>query len=387
MKLPFDHTKLDKLLDQHGIDFLIINDKNTAQYLLGGYKFFFFAQKDSIGISRYLPTIGYPKGNPDMAFYIGHMLEGQQQDVEPIWINNIKNIQWNTGQAGEEAANMVRELGYSNKKIGIELCNTPTDTYFALRKHLPEAEFVDVLVLMQELRAVKTDYELELLKKASDNITACMKKVMTSIKPGTDTYSIAQLLKQEETGLGMNFEYCLVAAGKSYNRTPSKKLFWNKGDVLSLDSGANLHGYLGDLCRMAVMGQPTIIMNDLLAQVRAINDAPRSIIKAGITGNEILESAQNEISKCTKDLDFKFVAHGMGMIQHEAPHIYDKGIIPYPAPYKNKPLEAGMVLSIETDLKYEGVGFIKLEDTVIIEQDGCQAYGDDIRDWVCNDNT
>ena len=387
MQLPFDQSKLDKLLDDHGIDFLIINDKNTAQYLLGGYKFFFFAQKDSIGISRYLPTIGYPKGNPDMAFYIGHMLEGQQQDVEPIWINNIKNIQWNTGQAGEEAANMVRELGYSNKKIGIELCNTPTDTYFALRKHLPEAEFVDVLVLMQELRAVKTDYELELLKKASDNITACMKKVMTSIKPGTDTYSIAQLLKQEETGLGMNFEYCLVAAGKSYNRTPSKKLFWNKGDVLSLDSGANLHGYLGDLCRMAVMGQPTIIMNDLLAQVRAINDAPRSIIKAGITGNEILESAQNEISKCTKDLDFKFVAHGMGMIQHEAPHIYDKGIIPYPAPYKNKPLEAGMVLSIETDLKYEGVGFIKLEDTVIIEQDGCQAYGDDIRDWVCNDNT
>ena len=51
MQLPFDQSKLDKLLDDHGIDFLIINDKNTAQYLLGGYKFFFFAQKDSIGIS------------------------------------------------------------------------------------------------------------------------------------------------------------------------------------------------------------------------------------------------------------------------------------------------------------------------------------------------
>ena len=48
MNLPFDQFKLDKLLDDQGIDFLIINDKNTAQYLLGGYKFFFFAQKDSI---------------------------------------------------------------------------------------------------------------------------------------------------------------------------------------------------------------------------------------------------------------------------------------------------------------------------------------------------
>ena len=115
MQLPFDQSKLDKLLDDHGIDFLIINVKNTAQYLLGGYKFFFFAQKDSIGISRYLPTIGYPKGRPEMAFYIGHMLEGQQQEVEPLWIKDIKNIQWNTSQAGHEAAKKVIELGYSKK--------------------------------------------------------------------------------------------------------------------------------------------------------------------------------------------------------------------------------------------------------------------------------
>ena len=45
---------------------------------------------------------------------------------------------------------------------------------------------------------------------------------MTMTKPGADTHSIAQVLKEEEIKLGMNFEYCLVAAGKSYNRTPSK---------------------------------------------------------------------------------------------------------------------------------------------------------------------
>ena len=57
MQIPFNIDKLDRLLDAEGIDFLLINDKNTAQYLLGGYKFFFFAQKDAIGISRYLPTL------------------------------------------------------------------------------------------------------------------------------------------------------------------------------------------------------------------------------------------------------------------------------------------------------------------------------------------
>ena len=48
MQLPFDQSKLDKLLDDHGIDFLIINDKNTAQYLLGGYKFFSLRKKTQL---------------------------------------------------------------------------------------------------------------------------------------------------------------------------------------------------------------------------------------------------------------------------------------------------------------------------------------------------
>ena len=52
-----------------------------------------------------------------MAFYIGHMLEGQQQEVEPLWIKDIKNIQWNTSQAGHEAAKKVIELGYSKREL------------------------------------------------------------------------------------------------------------------------------------------------------------------------------------------------------------------------------------------------------------------------------
>ena len=89
----------------------------------------------------------------------------------------------------------------------------------------------------------------------------------------------------------------------------------------------------------------------------------------------VVEADEVELQECI-----------VGMIQHEAPHIYDKGVIPYPAPYKDKSLESGMVLSIETDLKYDDVGFDKLEDTVVIKNDGFEAYGDDIRDWVCNEN-
>ena len=70
--------------------------------------------------------------------------------------------------------------------------------------------------------------------------------------------------------------------------------------------------------------------------------------------------------------------------QHEAPHLTGSGTVPYSATYEAKPLEAGMVLSIETDLRNPEVGFVKLEDTVVVTEDGWEAYGDEARDWVVN---
>jgi Xaa-Pro aminopeptidase len=183
----------------------------------------------------------------------------------------------------------------------------------------------------------------------------------------------------------MNFEYCLTAAGRRLNRTPSKKFTWDRGDILSLDSGANLKGYLGDLCRMAVMGEPTQEMKDILAEVRAIQDAPRKVIRPGVTGREMYEAALEVKAKCAHRDKIRFFAHGMGMIQHEAPHIEPKGVVPYPAPYQELPLEAGMVLSIETDFKSPDVGLIKLEDTVAVTGNGYEGFGDGARDWTAAD--
>jgi Xaa-Pro aminopeptidase len=124
------------------------------------------------------------------------------------------------------------------------------------------------------------------------------------------------------------------------------------------------------------------LMRDLLAEVRAIQDAPRKVIKAGVTGGELFAAAKSVLAKCDHRDQIKFTAHGMGTIQHEAPHLDGTGVIAYPATYSNRPLRAGMVLSIETDLKNPDVGFVKLEDTVVVTESGCEGYGDGARDYV-----
>jgi Xaa-Pro aminopeptidase len=57
--IPFDTGKLDKLLDDAGIDVLVATSKHNVQYLLGGYRFFFFDTMDAVAVSRYLPALVY----------------------------------------------------------------------------------------------------------------------------------------------------------------------------------------------------------------------------------------------------------------------------------------------------------------------------------------
>ena len=59
---PFSAAKLDALLDESGIDILLVSSKHNLQYLLGGYRYYFFDHLDTIGLGRYLPVLGYVKG-------------------------------------------------------------------------------------------------------------------------------------------------------------------------------------------------------------------------------------------------------------------------------------------------------------------------------------
>ena len=65
-----------------------------------------------------------------------------------------------------------------------------------------------------------------------------------------------------------------------------------------------------------------------------------------------------------------FLGHGMGLVSHEAPRLTATGPVPYDDYDAHRPLEAGMVISVETTLAHPKRGFIKLEDTVGGDRDG-----------------
>ena len=378
--IPFDAAKLDDLLERAGIDALIVSSKHNIQHLLGGYRFFFFAHFDAIGVGRYVPLLVYQRGHPERTRYIGNGMERYEHELGALWAPELVTSWY--GQGGMDAAvEHLKKLGLSKGAIGIETPFLGADAVDALRAGLPQAKIVNALVPLERFRAVKTPQELDYLRKASDAVVASMLDVIAGHGPGSSTREIADALRREEVLRGLEFEYCLITAGKSHNRAPSEKLIWREGDVLSVDSGGNYHGYIGDLCRMGILGEPDGELEDLLGEVEDIQQAARKPIRAGARGADIFDAAEALVRRSPHANRLEFVAHGMGLISHEAPRLTNKGPVPYPADDAELPLQAGMVLSIETTLAHPRRGFIKLEDTIVVTVDGYEMMGARGRGW------
>jgi Xaa-Pro aminopeptidase len=236
------------------------------------------------------------------------------------------------------------------------------------------------LFVLERLRAIKSREELKKLKIASESVIDAMMAVIANHGPGATKRELTEALRREETMRGLTFDYLLITAGTSLNRAPSEQK-WEKGDILSLDSGGNYHGYIGDLCRMAIQGEPDAELEDLLAEIEMIQRAAMKPIKAGAPGSVIYGTAEPLVQKSKQHNNMHFLAHGMGLVSHEAPRLTAKGPVPYDAYDADRPLESGMVVSVETTLQHPQRGFIKLEDTVVVTDTGIDIYGERGRGW------
>jgi Xaa-Pro aminopeptidase len=366
-------------MDEAGIDVVLATSAHNVRYLLGGYRFFFFEHLDAIGVSAYLPCVGYPLGRPDDAFYVGNPMEARLLDLEPVWVEHLETCSWTTVRTAEAAADALRRLRLDRGTIAIERSFVPDDARSVLERELPGSTFVDARPLLAELRAIKRPDELMLLRTVADEIVEAMTEVIHAAEPGITTRVLAERLRIEETRRGLVHEYGLIAAGPSTLRAPSDTE-WLPGRIVSLDSGASLRGYVGDLARMGCMGEPTDRMAQLLAEVDAVQQAARAEVRPGRTGDDVYAAAVAARSESRHGAGMEFVAHGMGLVSHEVPYLSETSV-PYPAVDRYRPLEPGMVLSLETELADDEVGFVKLEDTLVVTDTEPEALGDGGRGW------
>ncbi len=377
--MPFDAKQLDKLLDDAGIDVLVATSKHNVQYLLGGYRFFFFDTMDAVGVSRYLPALVYQKGKPENAAYFGCGMESYEKELGKFWPSKLELAEVGSKETMKKASEHIKKLS-GVRRVGVESAFLPADGEAVLRQGLSNCEVVDAVFPLERLRARKTPEEIVYLREASERVVDSMLTVFRQCEPGMTKLEIAEALRREEVSRGLVFDYCLITAGSSLNRAPSGQKL-QRGDIMSLDSGGNYKGYIGDLCRMGIMGEPDQELQDLLGFIDEIQLAARKPVKPGGRGGDIITIAEDMLNASPHKAYSHFMAHGMGLVTHEAPRLMENRRMSYTAYDADRPLEPGMVVSIETTMGHPKRGFIKLEDTVLVTESGYEALGDDGRGW------
>ncbi|MED5579496.1 MAG: Xaa-Pro peptidase family protein [Nitrospinota bacterium] len=371
MQIPYNEEKFDTLMDDAGIDLVLASTRQNIRYLSGGYFYHFHERFTAFGESQYTPLVGVPRGKQDQTFYIGHENEAGQAAEESLWFTDIINGPRVTSASGENAANAIKKLGLEKGTIAVEKDFLPATALDTMRKELPDVNFVEALFVLEELRAVKTKEEIEVMRRITEADSEAIELGFQSGKGGATTIEIAQTVERELTNRGVCFLWVFTSAGTKMLRAPSNKN-WEIGEVLHLDAGGSENDYLTDVCRMGVRGEPSKEASDVYTSCLTIQDEVRLAIRKGERYNTIYNLGEKILEESGHSKYGSFIIHGVGLISHEQPR-FGSDI--------ERELESGMIISIETDIRHPEIGYVKLEDTVVVTDNGCEGLGDAGREF------
>lgn len=261
------------------------------------------------------------------------------------------------------------EYPHKAKRIGIDPNDITVASMAALEKALPRgAEFVHLPSAVETQRMVKDENELDLIRKSCLTNCAAFEATVKKIKPGMRESDVAAELEYQQRKRGASgaaFE-TIVAAGPRtalpHARPTDARIGPNV--LLLIDMGAIQEGYTSDMTRMLHLGdapkQVRSWYGDVLEAQLAAIDAVREGASAGA-----VDRAAREVLKAKGhgELFTHSTGHGLGLEVHESPGLRKKD--------KTR-LQAGMVVTIEPGIYIEGVGGIRIEDTVAVTKTGCE---------------
>lgn len=260
-------------------------------------------------------------------------------------------------------SNVLKEMNLENKKIGIELDFLPTKHFFILTKEMPNTKFVDCKEYFLQLRKVKTDKEIEIIRDIGKAAEQTHNKIFKELKPGMSEKDLGSMVISElYARCGGEPKIIVVATGERssmLNASATNRVIKN-GDVIRVDIMATKKGYYCDVGRTSIAGKPSKKQLDIWKTIIEARELVLSNIKPGINSHKLYSIYNDFVSK--RGLTpIDFVGHGLGLGLHEEPYI---------GKYGGAVFEPGMVLCVEPIHVVPGIMGFQLEDEILVTKDG-----------------
>jgi len=249
--------------------------------------------------------------------------------------------------------------------LGFEDSELTYDKYRLFKEKLGAKDLVPLKGMIESMRMVKDEGETDMIKRAVKIADDAFVHILGYIKPGVAEIELAaeiEYFMKKQGASGASFE-TIVASGRRssmpHGVASEKKL--EAGDAVTLDYGAIYNGYCSDITRTVFLGDPgdelkKIYRIVLEAQMRSIEGAHK-----GLTGREIDFIGRDIITKAGYGDNFGHgLGHGVGLEIHEEPRFSPSG---------NTIMENSMVITVEPGIYVSGLGGVRIEDIIVINDD------------------
>ena len=238
----------------------------------------------------------------------------------------------------------------------------------ALSKVFPEAELFDVGAQISELRAVKTDDEIEKIRASARLNDKIWHEASAAFAPGMTEREMARIIKtlMIRYGDGEAFEtiVCVDKNAGECHHVPDDTVWDGKKPVL-VDMGVILDGYASDLTRNIVPSRPSRLYKKVYSLVLEANMRAINAARPGMVAASLDKVARDFLSKNGFGGAFGHsLGHGVGLEVHEAPGV---------SKLSKTVLRSGMVVTIEPGVYLPGNLGVRVEDLVLITDNGCEV--------------
>lgn len=265
----------------------------------------------------------------------------------------------------EFVASKAKEIGVA--KLGFEAATTFYSQWQRTVGKFDGVELLPVDDILSELRMVKSDDEVALIKAACGIADAGFDHIIRMIQPGVTEMDICLDLEffMRRQGADIAFPSIVVSGNRSarpHGKPSEKKL--EIGDFVTMDFGARVSGYNSDITRTVVVGEATQRHHDVYNAVLEAQLGALNTIRADALAKDVDRVAREILGKY--DLAQYFghgLGHGLGRVVHDGGRL---------SPTSTTVIEPGQIWTIEPGVYIEGFGGVRIEDDVLITESGIE---------------
>lgn len=350
-------NQLELMMSKEYIDGLFVSNPSNVQYISGYREEHAYAVITAKG--RYLLT------------------DGRYEEIATKTCKGFEVIDWQKKDGKLKGAIDAIVKKEKIKRLGFE-AEYITYKQFTELYDMIDAEITPVVGLIEQLRVRKTSEELMYLREACHINDLVFERILKDIKVGVTEKELAALCSYylRIEGGDAKISGNIVLTGKRSSliiASPiDKKVEY--GDLVLINYGASYNGYLTDFSRTVVVGEPTKEQREIYSVVQNAQRAAIESIKAGV----LAKAPFNASEKILKDSNYsqyhyEGMGHGIGLFLHEEPFL---------SKISKNILEENNVIAVEPGLYIPDWGGIRIEDMLVVTEDGYELLTKSSRDLI-----